>query len=83
MSVDDQLERYVQLQALQKSHTIIFTAFATVLQMMDQESRAWFCQSFQEQIQELLQSNGEDYSAHAELLGTMCRALFQTVLDQP
>lgn len=79
---DGPLGRHVQLQALQKSQVIMFAALVEVLQKMDREFQVLFCQSLQEQIQEQLESDASDQSAHAGLLGAMCRELFREVLDQ-
>ena len=80
---DDRLIQYVQLQAVSKSNEILFTALACVLEKMDPEYRVWFCQSLRDEIQELLEIDGEDVSAHAGLLGVMMRQLIEAVLPEP
>ena len=79
---DKNLVRYVQLQTVQKSLVILFESLSLLIEKMAPESRVAFCQSLQEQIQECLRETGEDYSAHAGLLGVMCRASFQQILDR-
>ena len=82
MDKDENLVRYVQFQALQRTQTILFVALAEVLGEMDHQTRGWFLKRLSEQIEESLQSNGEDYSAHAGLLGEMFRGLILAVNEQ-
>ena len=63
---EDGLVRYVQLQAMQRSQEVLFDALGEVLLEMNPTDRLEFCQSFQGQILESLESNGAIYSAHME-----------------
>ena len=80
---DEGLAGYVQLQTVKKSQEILLEALAGVLLEMKPMDRVAFCRSLQGQIQERLQSGGEDYSAQAQLLGLMCRQLFEIVQAFP
>ena len=72
---DEGLVQYVQLEALKKSQTVLFEALLETLQQADPDFRDWFLQCLVEQIQEQLERDASDVSAHAGLLGVMMRAL--------
>ena len=80
---DERLIQYVQLQALMKSQQILVASLAEVLAEMNHQDRERFLQHLASTIRQHLQIDGEDYSAHAGLLGGLMRQLIDAVRSEP
>ena len=79
---DENLVRFVYLHTLERSQVILLEALAQVLRTIPMDRRVLFLQLLSDEIQKSLQSEGEDYSGQAQLLGMLIRGLREIVLDE-